>query len=71
MIEESKIKEKDGCKPCAPVICSTAISLKWKCPICGDVCIDPNDFRTTLCNNGHEAFLGHDQGNGWQKAYLP
>ena len=44
--------------------------LTWECPECGVVCSDPNDFRSTLCDNGHAVILGHDRGNGWQDAYL-
>lgn len=44
--------------------------LKWECPICEDVCEDPNDFRQTSCHNGHVVQLGHEKGHGWQDATL-
>lgn len=42
----------------------------WECPECGDVCEDPNDFRETVCHNGHEVLLGHADDNGFQEAHL-
>lgn len=43
---------------------------KWECPVCLEVCEDPNDFRITSCHNGHVVQLGHAHRNCWQEAYL-
>lgn len=30
---------------------------EWKCPICGDVCSDPQSVKESMCHNGHEVLL--------------
>lgn len=53
----------------APASGSRVEFLKWECPVCKEVCEDPNDFRATCCHSNHNVRLGHDRGNGWQDAY--
>jgi hypothetical protein len=30
---------------------------EWECPVCGDVCSDPQDVYETECHNHHEVRL--------------
>jgi len=41
----------------------------WECPVCGDICSDPNDYRETMCSNGHVVILGDVGENDMMEAY--
>jgi len=42
----------------------------WKCPVCGDECVDPDTTHSTVCHNQQGVYLGDIKEDGSREAQL-
>lgn len=42
---------------------------KWECPVCGEICNDPESIYQTVCHNNHTVSLGPVLENGWRQTF--
>lgn len=42
----------------------------WECPVCGDICEDPDTVFSTSCHKGHSVMLSTIDGSGNRRAFI-